>query len=239
MKIGLFTDAYFPIISGVSVSIDVLKDELVKLGHEVVIVTLSHPNADRNRKDVYRFKGHTLPMKGMGEYSIAKVTRKKVQAMVDMNFDIIHCHTEFTMGRLGRKVARICRIPIVHTYHTMYDDYLHFISKALKGPLRIGSKYYFRSFANSSNEVIFPTIKVKETFDRYGYVKPYHIIPTGIYLDRFRRINYKEKEVNRLRKTLGIKDDERVLLFLGRLSVEKNIETLIRKYAELVKKHKD
>jgi 1,2-diacylglycerol 3-alpha-glucosyltransferase len=236
MKIGLFTDAYFPIISGVSVSVNILKQELTKLGHEVVVVTLNHPNAEQEQ-GVYRFKGKFLPMKGMNEYSIAKVTKKKVQKMIEMNFDVIHCHTEFTMGRLGRKVARKNNIPIIHTYHTMYDDYLHFISKALIRPLRWASKYYFRSFANSASEVVFPTIKVKKTFDKYGYNKPFHIIPTGIYLDQFRKINYKEKENNRLKKTLGIDDDEMVLLFLGRLSVEKSIETLIINYSKLIKKH--
>ena len=236
MKIGLFTDAYFPIISGVSVSVDILRKELTKLGHEVIVVTLNHPNAIKD-ENVYRFKGKSLPMKGMGEYSIAKVTKNKVRAMVSMKFDIIHCHTEFTMGRLGRKVARISRIPVIHTYHTMYDDYLHFISRALIWPLKWASKYYFRSFANSSHSVIFPTIKVKETFDRYGYHKQYHIVPTGIYLDRFRKINYKQKEINRLRNTLGIHEDEKVLLFLGRISVEKGLESLIRQYAELIKTH--
>jgi len=236
MKIGLFTEAYFPIISGVSVSVRILKNELTRLGHEVVVVTLTHPNSSEE-EGVYRFKGKALPMKGMGEYSIARVSKSKVQTMVDMKFDIVHCHTEFTMGRLGRKVAKACNIPVVHTYHTMYDDYLHFISKKLKKPLKWISKYYFRSFANSSDEVIFPTMKVKETFDYYGYKKPYHIIPTGIYIDRLRKINYKKKEINRLRKTLGIAENEMVLLFLGRISLEKNIEELINQYAKLTKSH--
>lgn len=236
MKIGLFTEAYFPIISGVSVSVNILKKELEKLGHDVVVLTLTHPNAGEE-PGVYRFKGTALPMKGMGEYSIAKVTKSKIQKVIDMNLDVIHCHTEFTMGRLGRKVARKTNVPIVHTYHTMYDDYLHFISKTLKRPLRFGSKYYFRSFANSADEVIFPTIKVKATFDKYGYNKSYHIIPTGIYIDRFRKINYKRKEIKRLKATLGINEDEKVLLFLGRLSIEKNIQELITQFKKLHEIH--
>jgi 1,2-diacylglycerol 3-alpha-glucosyltransferase len=80
-------------------------------------------------------------------------------------------------------------------------------------------------------------MKVKETFDYYGYKKPYHIIPTGIYIDRLRKINYKKKEINRLRKTLGIAENEMVLLFLGRISLEKNIEELINQYAKLTKSH--
>jgi len=141
------------------------------------------------------------------------------------------------MGRLGRRVARKCNLPIVHTYHTMYDDYLHFISRTLKKPLKWLSKYYFRSFAKSADEVVFPTIKVKNTFDEYGFSRPVNIVPTGIYIDKFRRINFKEKEVARLKKSLGIKENEVVLMFLGRLSIEKNIEALITQYAELIKTH--
>jgi 1,2-diacylglycerol 3-alpha-glucosyltransferase len=234
MRIGLFTDAYLPIISGVSVSVHILRTELEKLGHEVTVVALSHPNAIEE-KGVFRFKGKSLPMKGMGEYQVAKVTKNKVEKMCEMNFDVIHCHTEFSMGRLGRKVGRKCNIPIVHTYHTMYEDYVHFISKTFSKPLRFLSKKYSKSFANSSDEVVFPTIKVKLTFDRYGFNRPAHIVPTGIYVDRFRKINFKKDEINHLKTSLGIKSEDRVLLFLGRLSVEKNIEALITQFSKLSK----
>ena len=238
MKIGLFTEAYFPIISGVSVSVDNLKKELEKLGHDVIVVTNDHPNAEP-RDDVIRFKGMYFKGKSMQEYQISKVTRAKVLKIKEQNFDIIHCHTEFTMGRLGRKAARKFNIPVVHTYHTMYEDYIHHISKALSGPLRFASKIYSRSFANSADEVIFPTIKVKKTFDSYGYDKPYHIIPSGIYIDHFRKINFKKEEIIRLRSELGITEDDFVLLFLGRLAKEKSIDDLIIEFEKCTKDKKN
>jgi 1,2-diacylglycerol 3-alpha-glucosyltransferase len=237
MKIGLFTDAYYPIISGVTISVDVLKTELKKLGHEVYIITLSHPNAE-NEDHVIRFKGQTLPMKGLGEYSIAKVTKAKVESLQKYKFDVIHCHTEFTMGRLGRMVAKRYNIPVVHTYHTMYEDYVHFVSKAFSKPLRFLSKKYSKSFANRADEVVFPTIKVKRTFDKYGFKKPCHIIPTGIYVDNFKTIHYDLKELARLKESLGIKANNKVLLFLGRMSVEKNIKVLLQQFALLAKQDK-
>ena len=190
MRIGLFTDAYFPIISGVSISLDILENELRKLGHTVYIFTNDHHEA-KEQEFVVRFKGKSLPMKGMDQYRISKVTKAKINEVKKHNLDVIHCHTEFTMGRLGRKAARKCNIPVVHTYHTMYEDYCHHITKTFVKPLTFASKVYSKSFANSADEVIFPTIKVKKTFDKYGFKKESHIIPTGIYLDKFRRIIYR------------------------------------------------
>lgn len=238
MRIGLFTDAYFPIISGVSISVDILQKELIKLGHVVFIITNNHENADE-REDVLRFKGKSIPMKGMNDYKLSKVTNKRILEIGNLNLDIIHCHTEFSMGRLGRKAARRYHLPVVHTYHTMYEDYCHFISKTFVRPLRIMSKVYSKSFANSADKVVFPTIKVKKTFDKYGFKKESFIIPTGIYLDKFRKNTFEKTGTDRLKASLGLKSSDFVLLFLGRLSREKNIETLIVKFAELSKKDKN
>ena len=232
MKIGLFTDAYEPIVSGVSVSLKILRDELTKLGHEVFIFTHEHPMQVKD-SHIIRFKGKTLPMKSMKEYKISKVTNKKMREIFKYELDVIHCHTEFSIGRLGRKVAKRMGIPVVHTYHTMYEDYCHHITKTFARPLRFISKIYSKRFANSATRVIFPTIKVKRTFDRYGFNKESDIIPTGVYLDRFRRINFKENEILSLRASLGIDKNDFVWLFLGRLSREKNIEQLIKEFSKL------
>jgi 1,2-diacylglycerol 3-alpha-glucosyltransferase len=236
MKIGLFTDAYYPIISGVSISVDTLSKELTKLGHEVVIVTNDHDHADSD-EHVIRFEGKRLPMKGLHEYRIGKVTNKKVNDIGDLKLDLVHCHTEFTMGRLGRRAARRFNIPVVHTYHTMYEDYVHYVTKMFALPLRFLAKKYSKWFANSADEVIFPTIKVKNTFDRYGFEKSSHIIPTGIYLEKFRRINYKNNDLLELSQKLGIEEDDFVLLYLGRMSREKSIDNLICKFAKISSKN--
>ena len=235
MRIGLFTDAYFPIISGVSVSLKTLQVELTKLGHEVFIITNIHP-LSQPEENVVRIPGRIMPMNGSDDYVISKITRKKVRLIGELNLNLVHCHTEFTMGRLGRRVARKYNIPMVHTYHTMYEDYCHFISKLFLKPLILAAKIYSKSFANSADKVIFPTVKVKRKFDEYGYKKGSHIVPTGIYLDKFRKINYTQKELKDIKLDLGIKDDDFVLLFLGRISKEKSIEELIYEFAKLLKK---
>ena len=234
MRIGLFTDAYFPIIGGVSVSVRTLRDELEKLGHEVFIITNNHDNAVEE-KNVVRAGGRKLPMKVMGEFRVGKVTRAKVKEIASLNLDIIHCHTEFTMGRLGRKVAKKYNLPVVHTYHTMYEDYIHFISKIFARPLKAISKRFSRNFANSVDEVVFPTIKVKRTFDEYGYKKASHIIPTGIYLERFSKSTVNQHEIIQLKEKYGLRHDDFVILFLGRISREKSIEELLREFIHIKK----
>lgn len=233
MRIGLFTDAYFPIISGVTVSVRTLRDELVKLGHEVYIITNDHDDSIPE-DNVVRVVGKKLPMKAMGEFRVGKVTNKKVKELGDMmRLDVVHCHTEFTMGRLGRRIAKKYNLPIVHTYHTMYEEYIHFITKAFARPLRFVSKIYSRRFAEKAHQVIFPTVKVQRTFLEYGYTKPSVIIPTGIYLEQFSKDKVPQNEVIKVKEKLGIRHDEFVMLFLGRISREKSIEELIREFSKI------
>ncbi len=232
MRIGLFTDAYAPIISGVSISLDILSKELTKAGHEVFVITNKHENAVVTN-NILRFGGYKIPMKGLREYRIGKVTSKKVKEVGELNLDIVHCHTEFTMGRLGRRVAKKYNIPLVHTYHTMYEDYVHFISKSLVGPLRLVSKKYSKSFANSADEVVFPTIKVKRTFNRYGFKKSSHIIPTGIYVEDFNKDKFTKEDISKLKQDLEIDPNDFIMLFLGRMSREKSIQDLLIQFSKI------
>lgn len=234
MRIGLFSDAYYPTISGVTISVATLSKELTKLGHDVIIITNGHDLATFS-ENIVRFEGKRLPMKGLQEFRIGRVSNKKINIIGDLNLDIIHCHTEFTMGRLGRKAAKRFNIPVVHTYHTMYEDYIHFITKVFRSPLVIISKWYSKSFADSADEVIFPTIKVKKAFDGYGYVKASHIIPTGIYLEKFRKSNFKQEYFDNMRDMLGIEKDDFVLLFLGRMSREKSVCSLLKEFKKIAK----
>jgi len=233
MKIGLFTDAYAPIISGVVVSVDTLRKELTKLGHEVYIIANEHEDANDQDDHIVRIKGMNLPMKGLEDFRIGKITKSKINKIRQLDLDIIHCHSEFSMGRLGREVGKKCHIPVVHTYHTMLEEYVHYITRVFKRPLRTMSKWYSRSFADSTDFVIFPSIKVKKAFENYGFSGESKIIPTGIYLDQFRKINFKQKDLDNLRISLGIDLDDFVLLFLGRLSREKSITILIKEFSLL------
>ena len=128
MRIGLFTDTYPPYINGVSTSVLMLRDALEKLGHTVYVVTVNDDALHYNDSDdrVLRIPG--IPI-GIYDYRLTGIyPLKAVQVIKDWHLDVIHTHTEFGVGTFARIIAKQFNIPLVHTYHTMYEDYTHYIT---------------------------------------------------------------------------------------------------------------
>lgn len=232
MKIGFFSDTYFPQVSGVATSIKTLKEELEKNGHEVYIFTTSDPNADKFEEDVIRmpsvpfvsFKDRRVVVRGMWyAYLISK----------ELELDLIHTHTEFGAGLLGKMVGKKMKIPVIHTYHTMYEDYLHYIAKGkVLRPAHV--KYFSRVFANHTTGVVCPSERVIETLRSYGVVTPMRIIPTGIDIEKFKRSDITAEMTQEVRSHLGIKEDQLMILSLSRLSYEKNIQAIIQGFPKVL-----
>ncbi len=233
MKIGFFTDTYFPQVSGVATSIKTLKAELEKNGHEVYIFTTTDPNADRIEKDVIRmpsvpfvsFKDRRIVVRGMWyAYLVAK----------ELELELIHTHTEFGAGILGKMVAKKLKIPLVHTYHTMYEDYLHYIAKG-KVIRQSHVKYLSRLFVNHTTGVVCPSERVIDTLRSYGVVTPLRVIPTGIDIEKFKRPDITEQAIEKVRQSLNIKKDDLMILSLSRISYEKNIQALVHGFPQVLK----
>lgn len=233
MKIGFFTDTYFPQVSGVATSIKTLKEELEKNGHEVYIFTTTDPNADKLEKDVIRmpsvpfvsFKDRRVVVRGMWyAYLVAK----------ELELELIHTHTEFGAGILGKMVAKKLKIPLIHTYHTMYEDYLHYIAKG-KVLRQSHVKYPSRLFANHTTGVVCPSERVIDTLRGYGVVTPLRVIPTGIDIEKFKRADITNKDIEKLRQSLHIEKDQLMILSLSRISYEKNIQALVYGLPQIIK----
>ena len=232
MKIGFFTDTYFPQVSGVATSIKTLKTELEKKGHEVYIFTTTDPNATGVEDDIIRmpsvpfvsFKDRRIVVRGMWyAYLIAK----------ELELDLIHTHTEFGAGLLGKMVGKKLKIPVLHTYHTMYEDYLHYIAKG-KVVRQSHVKYFSRLFANHTTGVVCPSERVIDTLRGYGVTSPMRVIPTGIELEKFERPDITSEMKKTLRNEMGIEDDQIMLLSLSRISYEKNIQAIIHGLPQVV-----
>lgn len=225
MKFGFFTDTYFPQVSGVATSIKTLKEELEQKGHQVYIFTTTDPNAKEFEEDVIRmpsvpfisFKDRRIVVRGMWyAYLIAK----------ELELDLIHTHTEFGAGLLGKMVGKKLKIPVIHTYHTMYEDYLHYIAKGkVVRPTHV--KYFSRFFANHTTGVVCPSERVIEKLREYGVTSPMRIIPTGIDIKKFERPDISLEMKKELREELGLNDENVMLLSLSRISYEKNIQAII------------
>ena len=129
MRIGLFTDTYPPYINGVATSVCMLKGALEAMGHQVFLVTV---NPD-NMKYVYEDDGRTIKVPGLPigiyDYRLTGIYPVRIiNKIKKWKLDVIHSHTEFGVGTFARLISKQFNIPLVHTYHTMYEDYVHYIT---------------------------------------------------------------------------------------------------------------
>lgn len=226
MRVGLFTDTYLPQISGVATSIKTLKEELEKQGHEVYIFTTTDKHVKRYEDPTIirlpsvpfiSFTDRRIVYRGLFEsYKIAKIYK----------LDIIHTQTEFSLGILGKMVGKALRIPVIHTYHTQYEDYVRYIANGkLIRPSMV--KYIVRGFLNDLDGVICPSRIALNLLDGYSVKIPKRIIPTGIDLREYERPDISQEDIVKLREKWAIASDETVLLSLSRVSYEKNIQALL------------
>lgn len=231
MKVLIASDFFAPTINGVVTSILNLQYELERHGHEVRVLTL-------RQKESYGYDDcvYVIPSFSAGKfYPGARIMRtmatEEVREIREWHPDIIHTNNEFSTFLLAQMMATRLDIPIVHTYHTVYEDYIHYFSpnEALgRGLVRRFSK----NLLERTDAVIVPTEKVREILTRYEVNTPVYTVPTGIDLQRFMIGNDPEAR-SRLRSQYGIGEDEFILLSLGRLAKEKNIEELIGYLREL------
>lgn len=243
MRIGIFTETYTPYISGLVTSEVMLKHALEKQGHEVYVVTANIESF----KYEYDEKERVLKIPGLptGIYDSRLTSIYPVRAVKKIKswkLDVIHSQTEFAVGTFARIIAKQYNIPLVHTYHTMYEDYIHYVTKgyfkkSTKKLLEYFTKFYCDTTAT---ELIVPTTKTYKLFtEKYKFEKNIHIIPTGIEVDRFFEENISKEEVQNLRKRLDLSKKDFVILFVGRLAEEKNVEFLINSQKNLNKKYKN
>ena len=240
MRIGLFTDTYPPFINGVSTSIVMLENGLRKLGHDVFVVTVNPDNMSYVFEDENHIRLPGVPV-GIYDYRLTGIyPLKAVNKVKEWDLDIIHSHTEFGVGTFARIMAKQLDIPVVHTYHTMYEDYIYYLTK---GHFDLASKkavgYFTKFYCDKTvNELIVPTKKTYDLFkEKYKYDKNVHIVPTGIEVERFYIENNDQKEATKLKKSFGLTNNDFVVLTVGRLAMEKNISFLLERQAELVKEN--
>lgn len=239
MKIGIFTDAYEPHISGVTTSIKMLKTALEKMHHEVYIVTA---NLDNN-KFIYDKKNKIIYLPGIKtgiyETKLTGIYSKKAMKIIkEWNLDVIHSQTEFGVGYFSRIVAKKLSLPIVHTYHTLYEDYVHYVTHghfdnfAKKLAIKI-TKYYCEK---RCDELIVPTDKIKDLFiNKYNIIKQVNVIPTGIDIDKFKITPSMKKNIQTIKNKYKIKDTDFVIGSVGRIAPEKSFDKLLYNIKDMIK----
>lgn len=230
MKILITTDWYEPVINGVVTSVINLKKELKSKGHEVKVLTLS-----QNRHSY--IKGDAIyigSLKAGLIYPNARIKiplcKKYISELIKWKPDIIHSQCEFSTFLFAKKIARRLGIPIVHTYHTVYEDYTHYFSPNEKWG-RKAVVHFSKWISGYCERVIAPTEKVREMLESYKLKCPICVLPTGIDLNKFYAASPFDSE--KTENKFNIKEDDFTAVYIGRLAEEKNIDELIIMHAKI------
>lgn len=232
MNIGIFTDTYYPQINGVVTSTRMLEKELNRLGHRVYIFTTTDPHIDYAVPRVFRVP--SMPLMFLPTHRVALFySPKLLLSLKKLQLDIVHTQTEFPLGILGKLVSEVCKIPMVHTYHTMYQDYVHYIANGYLITPKMAQQFS-RVFCNRAKTVIAPVDKTQQYLREIGVIRPMVTIPTGLDFTPFARENFAQGELDRTRHELGIPLDSPIVIIVSRLAKEKSIDVLVRAVPRLL-----
>ncbi len=225
MKILLTSDWYLPAVNGVVTSIMNLKKGLQARGHDVKILTLSFRARSYTCQDVVYIGSVDVGMIYPCARLRVALARKEVQELLEWGPDVVHSNCEFSTYFLAHEIARKLNIPLIHTYHTVYQDYTHYFAPNRMIGQRI-AREFSRWTAGRAQAVIAPTAKVAEILRGYDLNNSIYVVPTGIDAGRLQPLHEEERQ--KQRQQLGISAGHTVLLYLGRLAHEKNCQELIR-----------
>jgi glycosyltransferase involved in cell wall biosynthesis len=253
MRIVMFSDAYWPRVNGVTVSVDSYSRSLIRTGHQVLIICSSYPedlNVPSSFSSVSKapeepkiVRVPSMPAFITKEDRIANISKWRwVFKQVDsFKPDIIHINTEFVIAEFGFLYARAYNLPAIYTFHTMWEDYgpnyfpmfpplivKFFIRRVLKNVL------------NRSYRVVVPTPQIDEVVHKYRSAAETFLLPTGIEVKLFEHSQeegaaFREKMDEIYPRLKG----KRILLFAGRVAKEKNLGFLLKILPEILKKHRD
>lgn len=224
MKILITTDLYEPLINGVVVSVKNLISGLEKNGHDVKVLTLSYDYKNRKLGNVYYVRSHGIRVVYPGARIAFSKHSDYINELSRWKPDIIHSQCEFSTFRYAKAISKKTGAPIIHTYHTVYEGYTHyFCPSQIIGVKSV--KCFTNEIAKHTDSIIVPSDKIYEMLKGYKVKTPLWVIPSGIDIDKY-SLNKREKR-EELRKKVGINRDELVLLFVGRIAKEKNIDELI------------
>jgi len=245
MRIAIFTNNYLPNPYGVSGSVESFRKEFERGGHEVYIfapqwkgyidewkLNFHRGSSTSNFPNVFRYPAVETNVKI--KFPIAIPYSSRINKILgDLDLDIIHSQHPNLLGSAAARWAKKKNIPLVFTWHTLYDQYAHFApfvppKMAIWWAIRNA-----RNYANKCDQIIVPTPSVGEIIKKWGVTnKNITAISTGVEEDQF-----ADPDRVIIRKKYGIKDDETLLFVMTRLTEEKNMEFLVDAALDILQKN--
>lgn len=232
MKIGIFTNNYLPNPYGVPGSVESFRKEFEKMGHEVFVFAPRWPGyADKNER-VFRYP--SLDLKIKIRFPLAIPYSGNIDKILEnLDLDIIHSQHPNLLGEAARKWAKRKKIPLVFTWHTLYDRYANFVPFLPSGLIAWWTIRNARRYANLSDQVIAPTDSIIPILRNWGVKKDILAVPTGVEEEMFFFGNG-----SLTRKKLGLLEEDLVFLLVSRLTEEKNVEFIFDSLRNILKEEK-
>ncbi|HET9446781.1 MAG TPA: glycosyltransferase [Steroidobacteraceae bacterium] len=232
MRILMISDVYFPRINGVSTSIQTFRRGLHAAGHETILIAPEYPGSGADHETaILRVPSRGVPRdpedRAM-KLGALRALRAEVERLAP---DLVHIQTPFIAHYQGTALARALRVPVVETYHTYFEEYLHhYVPLTPRAVMRFVARRFTVSQCNVLDALVVPSRAMEEALLDYGVQCPMHIIPTGMEMERF-----ASGDGQRFRAQLGIAPAQPTLVHVGRIAHEKNIEFLLRMFAQVVR----
>lgn len=236
MKILITTDLYTTATNGVVTSVKNLAEQLLCSGHDVRILTLSDTPHSYKKDNTYYIRSVPFPVYPDVRMPLA-YRHKLLRELVQWKPDVIHSQCEFFTFQFALYIAKRTGAPLVHTYHTLYEQYTRYV---IPGK-RLG-KFVAKTFSKyrleQADKVIAPTSKIEDALLGYGVETDIEVIPSGISLEQHSQRITPEVRAQ-MRKELGLDDHQTVMVNLGRMGEEKNLQELIKLYAQAAESNPD
>jgi len=223
MHILMISDVYFPRINGVSTSIKTFRNELIHLGHQITLIAPQYLNNNCQEDWIIRIPAWTVPLDPEDRIMRYKFISTLTSVLSGRKFDLLHIQTPFMAHYAGVALSKALQIPRVVTYHTHFEEYFHhYLPWLPRSILRHGSRFINRQQCNDVDAVIVPSQAMLEILQNYGIKRPVEIIATGIDQQL-----YTPGNGNAFRKKHNIDPARPVLVHIGRVAHEKNIDFLL------------
>lgn len=236
MRILYPSDVYFPRINGVSTSILTFRRELTALGHEVIIIAPDYaPQPQMAENGLIRLPSRRIPFDPEDRLMRGAALRSAELAAALRDIDLVHIQTPFAAHYAGLRLARQLGVPCVATYHTFFEEYLfHYVPLAPRALMRSLARRFSRSQGNAVDALVVPSRAMRAALSDYGVTAPMTILPTGVRLQELSGGNGAT-----FRQAHGIAPERPLLVHVGRVAFEKNIDFLLHMLLAVRTRHPD
>ncbi|TFG91528.1 MAG: glycosyltransferase family 4 protein [Candidatus Atribacteria bacterium] len=232
MRIAFFTNCYKPLVNGVVTSISSLKEAYERKGHDVYIFAPRVEDYIDQERNVFRYRSVNFTSKVKYPLPIPLSFRVK-KVITEFNPDIVHFHHPFLLSYPAIMYGKKLGIPKILTIHTQYEQYAYYISPIPERVTQEAIKMIISNLAYKTDCITTPSDSMKKIIENYGIKNRIEVVPNAIHL-----ISFKEDDESKraeIKKKYNLKEDDKIILFVGRVASEKSIDTII-KALEIIKK---